>query len=127
VLFSVNGLSGAEFQSGAAIQNFTPDPPMTVSGGVGEPKGDLTARVMVFSDGDTTITVVDIDRLVFPSVPGDRVRKMVSRRPDCIGPMCDRLAERPGGIAMFMNGAQGGMITADNRDRSKAGDIRTSL
>ena len=27
--------------------------------------------------------------------------------PDCIGPMCDQIEERLGGIAIFMNGAQG--------------------
>jgi hypothetical protein len=36
--------------------------------------------------------------------------------PDLIGPLCDRIESRAGGMAMFMNGAQGGMVTADNRD-----------
>lgn len=35
--------------------------------------------------------------------------------PDLIGPLYDRLAEKGGGIGIFMNSAQGGMITADNR------------
>ncbi len=35
--------------------------------------------------------------------------------PDCIGPMATRLEEQLGGVAVFMNGAQGGMVTADNR------------
>lgn len=35
--------------------------------------------------------------------------------PDLIGPLYDRIEEKTGGIAVFMNGAQGGMITADNR------------
>ena len=39
--------------------------------------------------------------------------------PDCIGPMCDQLEQKLGGMAMFMNGAQGGMVTADNRDTSQ--------
>lgn len=47
--------------------------------------------------------------------------------PDCIGPMCDRIEERMGGMAMFMNGAQGGMVTADNRDLAKPGDIRNAV
>ena len=42
--------------------------------------------------------------------------------PDCIGPLCDQIEQRLGGIAVFMNGAQGGMVTADNRDFSKPGD-----
>ncbi|MAT15778.1 MAG: hypothetical protein CMJ46_10985 [Planctomyces sp.] len=36
--------------------------------------------------------------------------------PDCIGPMCDQIETEAGGMAMFMNGAQGGMVTADNRN-----------
>ena len=43
--------------------------------------------------------------------------------PDCIGPMCDQIEERLGGMAMFINSAQGGMVTADNRDFSQRGDV----
>ncbi|HZT41230.1 MAG TPA: hypothetical protein VFA07_03530 [Chthonomonadaceae bacterium] len=41
--------------------------------------------------------------------------------PDLCGPLYDRIEERAGGMAIFMNGAQGGMVTADNRllDRVK--------
>ena len=35
--------------------------------------------------------------------------------PDLCGPMYDRIEEKAGGIALFMNSAQGGMVTADNR------------
>jgi hypothetical protein len=35
--------------------------------------------------------------------------------PDLIGPLYDRLQEKGGGVGIFMNGAQGGMVTADNR------------
>jgi hypothetical protein len=35
--------------------------------------------------------------------------------PDLVGPLCDRIAEKGGGIGIFMNSAQGGMVTADNR------------
>jgi hypothetical protein len=35
--------------------------------------------------------------------------------PDLIGPLYDRLAEKGGGTGIFMNSAQGGMVTADNR------------
>ena len=40
----------------------------------------------------------------------------------CIGPMYDQIEERLGGVAVFMNSAQGGMVTADNRDFSQPGD-----
>ena len=36
--------------------------------------------------------------------------------PDLVGPLCDTIEKRQGGVAVFMNGAQGGMVTADNRD-----------
>jgi len=35
--------------------------------------------------------------------------------PDLCGPMYDRIEEKAGGVAIFMNSAQGGMVTADNR------------
>lgn len=35
--------------------------------------------------------------------------------PDLCGPLYDRIEAKAGGIALFMNGAQGGMVTADNR------------
>lgn len=229
----------AGFEVGAAVRVITPDPLLPVSGGLGEPnpvtekRGELTARAMVFRNGDTTVAVVGLDVLGFPGVLGDRVRRLVPRippeqiligashthsapdcyafplpsgaftgdleymnlvcvraaeainaaldtlqpaalrvgsdkaaeriaynyyapalydprmgviqavaadgnvigtlvnyalhpevlgsevgilSPDAIGPLCERLEERTGGVALFMNGAQGGMVTADNRD-----------
>jgi hypothetical protein len=35
--------------------------------------------------------------------------------PDLCGPLYDRIESRGGGVAIFMNGAQGGMVTADVR------------
>ncbi|MBI3868083.1 MAG: hypothetical protein HY299_06070 [Verrucomicrobia bacterium] len=35
--------------------------------------------------------------------------------PDLVGPLYDRIAEKDGGVGIFMNSAQGGMVTADNR------------
>ena len=35
--------------------------------------------------------------------------------PDLCGPLYKRIAEKGGGTAIFMNSAQGGMVTADNR------------
>ncbi|WP_159474811.1 hypothetical protein [Dyadobacter sp. 3J3] len=39
--------------------------------------------------------------------------------PDLCGPLYDRIESQTGGIALFMNGAQGGMVTADNRTEDK--------
>ncbi|MEM6630483.1 MAG: hypothetical protein AAF694_12465 [Bacteroidota bacterium] len=36
--------------------------------------------------------------------------------PDLCGPLYDHIEEQTGGMALFMNGALGGMVTADNRD-----------
>jgi hypothetical protein len=35
--------------------------------------------------------------------------------PDLVGPLYERLTEKGGGTGIFMNSAQGGMVTADNR------------
>jgi hypothetical protein len=35
--------------------------------------------------------------------------------PDLCGPLYSRIESKVGGVALFMNGAQGGMVTADNR------------
>ncbi len=42
--------------------------------------------------------------------------------PDLVGPLCDRLEATQGGLALFINGAQGGMVTADNRDLDRPKD-----
>jgi hypothetical protein len=47
-----------------------------------------------------------------PEVLGNRQGVM---SPDVIGPLVEKLEADLGGTAVFMNGAQGGMITADNR------------
>ncbi len=44
--------------------------------------------------------------------------------PDLVGPLYDRIAERGAGAGIFMNSAQGGMVTADNR-LSGGGEART--
>ena len=235
----------ADFRAGAAVRVITPEPLLPVSGGMGpahpvsEKRGDLTARVLVVADGDTTVGIVGIDVLGFPAVLGDKVRALVPRlppdhlliaaththsapdcyafpdgkgghtgnlawmeevvrrtaeavnealdglrpaslrvataeaqgkiafnfyapdlydrrmgviqavgsdgkpiatlvnyaihpevlgnkrgilSPDCIGPMCTRIEASGGGVAVFLNGAQGGMVTADNRDLDAPAD-----
>jgi hypothetical protein len=42
--------------------------------------------------------------------------------PDLVGPLCTELEQKTGGIALFVNGAQGGMVTADNRDLDRPKD-----
>ena len=53
-----------------------------------------------------------VNYAIHPEVLGPK-QGIVS--PDLVGPLYDRIAEKGGGTAIFMNGAQGGMITADVR------------
>lgn len=59
-----------------------------------------------------------VNYAIHPEVLGNR-RGICS--PDLAGPLYDRVAEKGGGTALFMNSAQGGMVTADNR-RSDGGE-----
>lgn len=45
--------------------------------------------------------------------------------PDLCGPLYDRIQAKTGGMGMFMNSAQGGMVTADCRDPNGGKDIQT--
>ncbi|MCB1098710.1 MAG: hypothetical protein KDN22_24270 [Verrucomicrobiae bacterium] len=69
---------------------------------------------------DTIFTLVNY--AIHPEVLGND-RGITS--PDLVGPMTDRLEQSVGGIGMFVNGAQGGMVTADNRDPETGEDIGT--
>lgn len=42
--------------------------------------------------------------------------------PDLVGPLYDSIEKAAGGMALFMNGAQGGMVTADNRNLDQPRD-----
>ncbi len=44
--------------------------------------------------------------------------------PDLVGPLYERIEAQGGGVGIFMNGAQGGMVTADNRTPT-GGEHRT--
>ena len=70
------------------------------------------------ADGKVIGTLVNY--AIHPEVLGS---ESGTTSPDCIGPMCDQIEERLGGVAVFMNSAQGGMVTADNRDFSQPGDL----
>jgi hypothetical protein len=56
---------------------------------------------------------------IHPEVLGNQVGIL---SPDLIGPLCEKLEKETGGMAIFMNGAQGGMVTADNRILEKPKD-----
>ena len=60
--------------------------------------------------GKTIATLVNY--AIHPEVIGSD-RGIMS--PDLCGPLYDRIEAKAGGMAIFMNGAQGGMVTADTR------------
>ncbi|MBX3422091.1 MAG: hypothetical protein KF752_11110 [Pirellulaceae bacterium] len=68
-------------------------------------------------DGTTIFTLVNY--AIHPEVLGNEVG-IVS--PDAIGPLCDKLESDLGGLGVFFNGAQGGMVTADNRALDRPSD-----
>lgn len=60
--------------------------------------------------GKNIVTLVNY--AIHPEVIGSG-RGIMS--PDLCGPLYDRIEAKAGGMAIFMNGAQGGMVTADTR------------
>jgi hypothetical protein len=71
----------------------------------------------VAPDGKPIATLVNY--AIHPEVLGNGVGLC---SPDLVGPLCDQLEADLGGMALFMNGAQGGMITADNRRLDQLSD-----
>ena len=68
-------------------------------------------------DGKTIATLVNY--AIHPEVLGNDVGIL---SPDLIGPLCDQIESQTKGTALFINGAQGGMITADNRNLNQPKD-----
>ncbi len=60
-----------------------------------------------------------VNYAIHPEVLGSEVGIL---SPDLCGPLYDRIEERIGGMALFMNSAQGGMVTADNRYLDRPSD-----
>jgi hypothetical protein len=67
--------------------------------------------------GKTIATLVNY--AVHPEVLGNNVGIL---SPDLVGPLCEQIESTAGGLALFMNSAQGGMVTADNRDLDQPRD-----
>jgi hypothetical protein len=67
--------------------------------------------------GKTIATLVNY--AVHPEVLGNDVGIL---SPDLVGPLCQEIESRAGGTALFMNSAQGGMVTADNRNLDQPRD-----
>jgi hypothetical protein len=60
-----------------------------------------------------------VNYAIHPEVLGNEVGIL---SPDLVGPLCEKIEAQTGGTAIFMNGAQGGMITADNRNLDQPRD-----
>jgi hypothetical protein len=71
----------------------------------------------VSPEGKVIATLVNY--AIHPEVLGDDIGVL---SPDLGGPLCERIESRVGGRALFLNGAQGGMVTADNRDLDRPSD-----
>lgn len=71
----------------------------------------------VSPDGKTIATLVNY--AIHPEVLGNDIGVL---SPDLIGPLCAKIESQAGGMALFMNSAQGGMVTADNRDLKQPRD-----
>ncbi len=68
---------------------------------------------------DAKVIATLVNYAIHPEVLGSGVG-IVS--PDLIGPLRDRIESTAGGMALFVNGAQGGMVTADNRNLERPKD-----
>jgi hypothetical protein len=76
--------------------------------------------IQVLRDDGTALATL-VNYAIHPEVLGSD-RGILS--PDLVGPLYDRLTARGAGVGIFMNSAQGGMVTADNRTAG-GGDSRT--
>jgi len=82
---------------------------------------DPRCNVMQFLDTNGKPFATLVNYAIHPEVLGN---KQGILSPDLIGPLYDEIAAKGGGTGIFMNSAQGGMVTADNRDED-GNDHRT--
>lgn len=80
---------------------------------------DRRMSVIQAIDGDDKVIATLVNYAIHPEVLGADAGIL---SPDLIGPLCDSIEAEAGGMAMFVNGAQGGMITADNRQLDQVKD-----
>ena len=98
--------------------------PATVKIGVGEAQGQIAYNYYAPQLYDPRCSVLQaldsagkplctmVNYAVHPEVLG---KKHGWLSPDLCGPLYERIEANGGGMALFINGAQGGMVTADNR------------
>src|SRR5438552_3997146 len=81
---------------------------------------DPRCHVIQELDASGRVIATLVNYAIHPEVLGSRAGIC---SPDLIGPLYDRISVRGGGTGIFMNSAQGGMVTADNR-RKEGGEAR---
>ncbi|MBL9136664.1 MAG: hypothetical protein JNK85_12380 [Verrucomicrobiales bacterium] len=112
-------------QAGAAVNDaLNRLAPASVKIATGEARGKIAYNAYAEALFDPRCVVVQcldaagkpmatlVNYAVHPEVFGSRAGTC---SPDLVGPLYDRLAELGAGTGIFLNGAQGGMVTADNR------------
>ena len=77
-----------------------------------DPRCGVIQAIATSGDNKGKAIATLVNYAVHPEVIGSD-RGILS--PDLCGPLYDRIESKAGGIALFMNSAQGGMVTADNR------------
>ena len=82
---------------------------------------DPRCHVMQFVRADGKVLATLVNYAIHPEVLGPGVGIL---SPDLIGPLYDEISAKGGGTGIFMNSAQGGMVTADNRGPNGS-DLRT--
>jgi hypothetical protein len=73
---------------------------------------DPRCHVIQALDTSGKVIATLVNYAIHPEVLGSRAGVC---SPDLVGPLYARLAEKGGGTGIFMNSAEGGMVTADNR------------
>lgn len=77
-----------------------------------DPRCGVIQAIAEGGKGNGKVIATLVNYAIHPEVIGSG-RGILS--PDLCGPLYDRIESKAGGIAIFMNGAQGGMVTADVR------------
>lgn len=107
--------------------------PARIKVATGEAKGKIAYNYyaeQLYDPRCSVIQALDASRRPFATLVNYAIHPEVlgSRAgicsPDLVGPLYDRIAAKGGGTGIFMNSAQGGMVTADNR-RNDGGEARS--
>lgn len=77
-----------------------------------DPRCGVLQTIIASGERKGTIQATLTNYAVHPEVIGNK-RGILS--PDLVGPLHERIEKETGGLSIFMNGALGGMVTADNR------------